>query len=90
MRCHGYTQDRSVSGKVNSREDGAPTPGVNVLVKGTAVGTVTDKEGYFKLNPPTQNAILIFSFIGFKTQEVIIGNRAIIDVTLVNEATELL
>jgi TonB-dependent starch-binding outer membrane protein SusC len=89
ISLRSYAQNRSVSGKVNAKGDGSPLSGVNVLLKGTSVGTVTDNEGNFKLNAPTPSAVFVFSFIGFKTQEVTIGNRTTVDVMLSVDAMEL-
>lgn len=69
-------------------EKGEPAIGVSVLVKGTTSGTITDMDGNFVLNAPG-NATLVFSFVGYKTQEVKINNRASIDVTLVEDAMML-
>ncbi len=60
-----------IKGKVTSSEDGNPLPGVNVTVKGTTVGTVTDLDGNFQLPTINENQKLVFSFIGLQTKEVI-------------------
>jgi len=75
-------QDRIISGKVTSSEDGNPLPGVNVVVKGTTVGTATGTDGTYRLQVPANAEALIFSFVGFLNQEVQIGNRSTIDVIL--------
>ncbi|SFF03193.1 SusC/RagA family TonB-linked outer membrane protein [Thermoflexibacter ruber] len=75
-------QDRTISGKVTSAEDGNPLPGVNVIVKGTSTGTATGSDGTYKLQVPSNAQALIFSFVGFLNQEVQIGNRSTIDVVL--------
>lgn len=64
---------RNVKGTVASEEDGKPIPGVNVVVKGTTIGTVTDVNGNYNLTLPNNASTLIFSFIGFVTQEVAIS-----------------
>lgn len=74
-------QDRQVSGIVTS-SDGEPMPGVNVVIKSTSSGTVTDATGRYNLNVPGDNAILVFSFIGYMTQEVSVGNQSAINVKL--------
>lgn len=81
-------QDRTITGKVTSAEDGSPLPGVNVVVKGTTTGTVTDSDGKYSLSAP-QNSVLVFSFIGLKTEEVTIGAKSIVDIQLTTEATQL-
>jgi TonB-dependent starch-binding outer membrane protein SusC len=83
-----WAQDRVITGKVTSAEDGSALPGVNVVVKGTTNGAVTDADGKFSLSVPT-NGSLVFSFIGLKTSEVAIGERTIIDVQLGSDITQL-
>ena len=77
-----WAQDRVVTGKVSSSEDGSALPGVNVVVKGTTSGTVTDSEGKYSLTVPPSGGSLVFSFIGLTTQEIEIGERTVIDVQL--------
>ena len=76
-----YAQDQTVSGTVSSDAEG-PLPGVNVLLKGTTTGTVTDLEGNYRLNVPEGGDTLVFSSIGYANQEIAIGGRSTIDVTL--------
>lgn len=82
-------QERVVSGKVTSTEDGSSLPGVNVVLKGTTNGTVTDADGNFKLNVPAGGGSLVFSFIGLQTQEIPIGDRSVVDVSLGLDVTQL-
>lgn len=82
-------QERTVSGKVTSTEDGSALPGVNVVLKGTTNGTVTDSDGNYKLNVPATGGSLVFSFIGLQTQEAAIGDRTVVDVTLGLDVTQL-
>ncbi|HYG37039.1 MAG TPA: TonB-dependent receptor [Cytophagales bacterium] len=70
-----------ISGVVKN-EEGEGLPGVNVVVKGTTNGTVTDVNGEYNLNVADDASILVFSFIGYNTEEVAINNRTTIDVTL--------
>ncbi|MBL0745513.1 SusC/RagA family TonB-linked outer membrane protein [Chryseolinea lacunae] len=77
-----------LSGKVTTTQ-GDPLPGVNVIVKGTAQGTSTDSQGKFQIEVPQRDAVLTFSFIGFKNQEVTVGNRSTIDVTLEEDIQSL-
>jgi len=81
-------QDRTVSGKVTDSSDGSPLPGVNVVIKGTSTGTVTDADGKYQIKV-ADNATLVFSFVGYKDQEVAVGNQTTIDVTLAVDATAL-
>ncbi|WP_420147741.1 SusC/RagA family TonB-linked outer membrane protein [Spirosoma sp.] len=81
-------QDIAVSGKVTSAEDGSVLPGVNITIKGTSRGTSSDASGTFQLNAPA-NSTLVFSFIGFTTQELAIGNRTTLNVVLNPDASQL-
>ena len=77
-------QQKTVSGKVTDTT-GAPLPGVSVVVKGTTTGTITDFDGKFSLNNFPQNATLLFSFVGMKTQEISVGNKTSISVVMEDE-----
>lgn len=81
-------QERTVSGKVTSSEDGSGLPGVNVIIKGTASGSTTDIDGNFKITVP-EGATLQFSAIGFTAQEVEVGARSVIDITLETDVKQL-
>jgi TonB-linked SusC/RagA family outer membrane protein len=74
--------DKAVSGRVISAEDGQALPGVSVLVKGTTTGTTTNATGDFKINVANDNAILVFSTVGFASQETQVGMRTTINITL--------
>ncbi|HEY8513331.1 MAG TPA: TonB-dependent receptor [Cyclobacteriaceae bacterium] len=80
--------DFAVSGRVTS-DTGDPLPGVNVLVKGTSNGTVTDVDGMFSLNVRDGTEILVFSFIGYVTQEVAINGQSTINVVLLPDVQSL-
>lgn len=82
-------QNRTVTGKVTSGEDGSPLPGVNVVIKGTATGTVTDVSGEYAISAPQEGGVLVFSFIGLTSQEIEIGQRNVIDVSLSQDVTQL-
>jgi len=84
-----FGQGHEVSGKVTSAEDGTPLPGVNVIIKGTPTGTVTDADGNFSINVPDANTILIFTFIGLESQEITVGERSVVDVQLRQDVTQL-
>ena len=83
-----FAQDRLVSGKITDAQDGQPLPGVNVLIKGTNEGTVTDFDGNYKINVQ-DGAVLVFSFVGFTTQEVIVGAQSVIDISLSTDIKSL-
>jgi len=83
----GLAQERVVTGTVTD-DQGTSMPGVNVLVKGTPQGTVTDAQGVFTISAPA-NATLLFSFVGFKTTEMPVGERTKVDVVLESDLTSL-
>jgi len=74
-------QQLTITGKVIDA-DGLTLPGVNVMIKGTNLGTVTNANGEYSLSVPADNATLVFSFMGFATQEILVGNQRNINVTL--------
>lgn len=77
-----------VTGKVKDA-NGVPLPGVNVLVKGTTIGTATDAEGAFALEMPEEAKVLVFSFVGLKTVEMDAVGRATFDVTMESDVATL-
>jgi TonB-linked SusC/RagA family outer membrane protein len=81
-------KDITVSGSVVD-ETGESLPGVNISIKGTTTGVISDVNGKYSIAIPDGNVVLAFSFIGFGIQEIAVGNRAVIDVTL-NEDTRQL
>src|SRR4051812_48506037 len=85
----GFAQDRVITGRIVAKEDGSALPGVNVLVKGTTAGTVTDVDGNFRVSVSSNNATLVFSFIGYQTQELVVGDRTIIDLQLDTDVHQL-
>ncbi len=82
-------QDRTITGNVTSLDDGAGLPAVNVILKGTTIGATTDVDGNYKLSVPEGSGVLVFSSIGFISQEIEIGNRSVIDVAMSTDVTEL-
>ena len=84
-----WAQELTVSGKVSATDDGSTLPGVNVVLKGTTTGTVTDVDGNYRLTVPDGQGVLVFSFIGFATQEIDINGRSTIDLSLESEVTTL-
>ena len=85
-----YSQQYMVKGKVTDEQTGALI-GVNVLVKGTTVGTVTDNQGNYNIRFEFQDAILVFSYVGYQTQEISVSGRTEINVVLLQgiEFTEI-
>ncbi len=81
-------QSAQVSGKVVS-SDGDGLPGVNVIIKGVQEGTITDINGDFKIQVPDENAVLVFSFVGYNTREVTVGKQRVFSVELSENVEEL-
>jgi TonB-linked SusC/RagA family outer membrane protein len=81
-------QQKTVSGKVTDSK-GLALPGVTVLIKGTSNGTVTNNEGTYSLNNVSEAAIMVFSFVGMHTQEIIVGSQSNINVFLEEETIGL-
>jgi len=78
----------SVSGQVKSSENGETIPGVTVSIKGKSIGTITDLDGNYQLNV-AEEATLIFRFLGYETQEIMVGNQTIINVVLKTSVNSL-
>jgi TonB-linked SusC/RagA family outer membrane protein len=78
----------SVSGTVTD-EAGQPIPGVNVVIKGTSTGSTTDSGGKFVIDVPDESTVLVFSFVGFETQEVTVGSRTVVDITMKADIKQL-
>lgn len=81
-------QRGKVTGKVTDGSGGT-LPGVSVVLKGTTIGTITDANGVFSLSNIPNNAILQFSFVGMKSQEITVGNKAVINVSMQEESVGL-
>jgi TonB-linked SusC/RagA family outer membrane protein len=79
----------AVTGTVTSADGGGPLPGVNVVVKGTTEGTITDTDGRYSIAVPSRESTLIFSYIGHVTQEVAVSDHSTIDVTMEQDVTTL-
>jgi TonB-linked SusC/RagA family outer membrane protein len=88
MMQSGQQVGKQISGKV-SDSSGAPVPGATVVVKGTTVGVTTDNEGKFSLLLPADARVLVFSFIGMKTQDISIANKTLINLVMQEEAIAL-
>ena len=85
----GVQSSSFVQGRVTSAEDGSALPGVNVVVKGTTVGTVTDAGGNYSLSLPANANALVFSFIGPQTEEVPLSGRSQLDAQLAQDVRQL-
>lgn len=84
-----WAQERTLSGKILSSEDNQPLPGVNIILKGTSVGTTTDIDGNYRLSVPTGDAILVFSVIGYTPQEIVVGTQTTIDLVMKVDVQQL-
>jgi len=86
----GFTSDQTIiQGKVVSAEDGTPLPGVNIIVKGTTTGTVTDMQGNYQLTSNSRDLTLVYSFIGMQTQEVKAKDQSELTVKLKSDQSQL-
>jgi len=83
----GMANAQTITGTVSDAS--GPLPGANVLVKGTTNGTQTDFDGNYTLNNVATDAILVFSYVGFKSQEIAVNGRTTINTTLEEDASEL-
>ena len=82
-------QTRTVSGKITASADGSGIPGVNVQLKGTTKGTSSNAAGSYSIEVSGPNAVLSFTFVGFEPQEVKVGTRNLIDVSMASSSQEL-
>lgn len=88
IKAAGPTSEIPLTGKVTD-EKGEGLPGVSIVVKGSTVGTVSDGEGKFQLRVSGEGAILVFSYVGYVTQEITVGNRSQIDLALAPDSKSL-
>ena len=82
-------QQITVKGKVTDASTGEALPGVNIVVKGTTLGVLTDVTGNYTLEVPNASATLVFSFIGYVSQEIALGGQTTLNVALIIEPTQL-
>ncbi|MEM6522722.1 MAG: TonB-dependent receptor [Bacteroidota bacterium] len=78
-----------VTGTVLSGDDGQPLPGVNILIKGSTTGTTTDIDGNYSISVQDDNSILVFSFVGYSSQEITVSSRNRIDLSLNPDISQL-
>lgn len=83
-----YAQSVAIKGQVTLAEDGTSMPGVSVIIKGTTTGTTTDNAGRYTINA-SNDAILVFSFVGMVSQEVHVGKRSSVNVVLSTDTKTL-
>ena len=89
MACTAEAKGRKVAGKVISADDASALPGVNVVLKGTTNGTITDVNGAYEIVVPDQGGVLVFTFVGLITEEVAIGKKTIINVAMNSDVAQL-
>jgi TonB-linked SusC/RagA family outer membrane protein len=91
MTCMAFSQDlfaQIVTGTIVDKQND-PLPGVNVVIKGSTAGVVTNVSGRYSINVPDKEAVLVFSSVGYATQEVMVGDRTNIEVSLSESAQEI-
>ncbi|MDB5003280.1 MAG: TonB-dependent receptor plug [Mucilaginibacter sp.] len=81
--------ERTITGTVTSKTDGSTLPGVNVLIKGTNKGTATNIDGKYSLIVSGDQSVLVFTYIGYKTQEITVGNASVVNAQLVDDSKGL-
>ncbi len=80
-------QGITITGTVT--DNGDPLPGVNVTIKGTTIGVVTDANGKYSIMAPNKTAVLVFSFVGYITDELVVGDQTVVDIALNEDAREI-
>lgn len=83
-----FAQEKTVSGKVTAEGEG-PIPGVNVTVQGTTIGAITGLDGSYSLRVPGPSSVLVFSSVGYLTQQATVGTQTVIDVVIVSDVRAL-
>jgi TonB-linked SusC/RagA family outer membrane protein len=89
MAANYAMAQRTISGRILSGEDQSPLPGVNILVKGTTNGTISDADGNYSIHVGSDTDVIVFSFVGFLSQEVSAAGRTSVDITLLSDAKQL-
>jgi TonB-linked SusC/RagA family outer membrane protein len=82
-------QQNVITGKVTDASSGEPLPGVNIVIKGTTIGTTSDINGKFTISVPNQDAVLVFSFVGYVTAEIPVAGKNTLEVALEQEVQKL-
>ena len=82
LQAEAFQQSRVVTGRVDSQNESEGLPGVAITLKGTTKGTVTDIDGRFSIEVPSSESVLVFSFIGYTTQEIQVGNQSVLNILL--------
>ncbi|MGF1636141.1 MAG: SusC/RagA family TonB-linked outer membrane protein [Cyclobacteriaceae bacterium] len=82
-------QSTTVTGTITANDMNEPLPGVNIVIKGTSQGTVSDVSGKYSIEVPGANSILVFSSVGYIQEETTVGNRTVVDLSLTADVTAL-
>ncbi|CAM4308551.1 TonB-linked outer membrane protein, SusC/RagA family [Pedobacter westerhofensis] len=82
-------QERTISGTVVSKDDGLPIPSVGIKIKGTTISTQSGVNGTYTIKVPGKNAVLVFTYVGYTPQEVTVGSRTAVNVTIAPDNTQL-
>lgn len=82
-------QGITITGRVTSAEDNSGLPGANIVIKGTSQGTVTDLEGNYSIEVADGSAVLVFSSVGYLTEEVVVGSQTVVDMVMSADITSL-
>src|SRR5690606_24236992 len=86
---YGMQAQMTVKGTVVDAASSLGLPGVSVVIKGTSTGTTTDFDGNYSINVPSEEGTLQFSYVGFTTQEIAINGQSTINVSLVEDVSQL-
>jgi TonB-linked SusC/RagA family outer membrane protein len=89
LSLSSQAQVRTITGKVTSADDGQPLPGVGIKIKGTTTSSVTNVQGTYSIAVQNNNAVLVFTYIGFVVQEVNVGSKSTVNVTLASDTKQL-
>lgn len=89
MRTEGMAQAYTIKGQITASDNNEPLPAASVALKGTTSGTTADVDGYYSLQVPSADAVLIFSYTGYESREIAASGRSEINVTLVETASAL-
>src|SRR5690606_10271887 len=87
LDLHSFPTRRSSDLVTDGNAD--PLPGASILIKGTTIGTTTDADGRYTIDVPSGDAVLVFSFIGYVSQEIPVGQRSVIDISLTPDVQSL-
>ena len=82
-----FSQTTTIHGTV-TEENGTPMVGVNVLIEGTTIGTITDSDGNYQIEAGSEST-LTFSFVGYLSESVVVGTQTVIDITLIMDIEQL-